>query len=154
MGEWMMGGMGMEGCVCPVEGVGEMGQAVDRSLLGWLCDLRTDCRSTAGQTAAAAVLEGLVASDPGGAGAGWGGAVSRDDGMCWQRREGAGWGGSKGGGAIGRRGCLCRLQPWWAAPGTGRGGGGRRGQCRAPGFLRPGSQRLRRLRGDPLLLQH
>lgn len=62
-----MGGMGMEGSVCSG---GEMGVAVDRSLPGWLCDLRKDCRSTTGQTAAADVLEGLVASDPGGAGGG------------------------------------------------------------------------------------
>lgn len=50
---------------------------VDRSLLGWLCDLRKDCRATSGQTSAADVLEGRVVSDPGRRG-----LVSRDDGMC------------------------------------------------------------------------
>lgn len=50
---------------------------VDRSLLGWLCDLRKDCRATSGQTSAADVLEGRVVSDPGRQG-----LVSRDDGMC------------------------------------------------------------------------
>lgn len=58
-------------------GGGEDCCGVDRSLLGWLCDLRKDCRATSGQTSAADVLEGRVASDPGRRG-----LVSRDDGMC------------------------------------------------------------------------
>lgn len=70
--------------MCVFWGVVEgMGLTVDRSLLGWLCDLRKDCRSTSGQTGAADVLEGRVVSEPGR----WG-LVSRDDGMCWRRRGG------------------------------------------------------------------
>lgn len=72
----------MEGCVCSW-GVDGMGLAVDKSLLGWLCDLRNkDCRSTSGQTGAADVLEGRAVSD---AGRWRWGLVSRGDGMCWRR---------------------------------------------------------------------
>lgn len=72
---------------------------MDKSLLGWLCDLmiRTE-KYTSGQTGAADVLEDGALSNVGR----WEWVlVSRGDGMCW----------GPGIGAIGRRGCLCQLRP-------------------------------------------
>lgn len=63
--------------------------------------------------------------------------------------------GSRGwGGAIGRRGCLCRLRPYLAALGKGRVGVERQGLCHGPGFPKPGFRPRLQLPGDPLPRQH